>query len=386
MAEKINLDKTPVIDVHSFIFQESKLTREELDHLFALGGPTVAGTPQIASEEVVRNYAESSIMYRAFIKELSRFLSCKSSTEKVLKARNARLLDFKAYARELFNEAGIKTLLIDNGSRQLREVDKFGALFSGFKKTFRLETLIRDLLQTSKSFNLFLESFDEGVEEAVKVEKCVALKSVIAYRTGLDVQEVSETEAKEDFNNRNDKKMWFGPYVKKLRDFLLRRALLRSIKLQIPVLIHTGLGDTDVVMSKCNVALLADLLRDPEILPAKVVLIHGGFPYTYEAGWLANVLPNVYFELSSNLPPFLEPAMSTRRYAEVLRWVTLPKLVFGSDAGDYPETHWYYALVAKRAMAQALNELVESEILSVEEARKEGENIFFNNAKRLFNL
>jgi predicted TIM-barrel fold metal-dependent hydrolase len=117
-----------------------------------------------------------------------------------------------------------------------------------------------------------------------------------------------------------------------------------------------------------------------------VVLIHGGFPYTYEAGWLANVLPNVYFELSSGLPPYLEPAMSSRRYGEVLRWVPPTKLLYGSDAAYYPETVWYYATVAKRAMAAALNELVEEMVLTPDEALSMGEDAFFNNARRLFRL
>ena len=385
--EIVSLEEIPVIDAHCFLYKESSLTREGLDRLFSLGGPTVGSICQTAPPQLVRHYAENTVAFRSFIRELSRFLSCPASTEEVLRVRSTRANDFKAYAEALMRDAGIQVLLVDNGARELSEVDEFGQRFPGtVKKTFRLETLIGSLLEVSESFKSLVTSFDEALENAVWTEGCVAFKSIIAYRTGLDIQRVSEAEAEEDFKVRAERMMWFGPHVKKLRDFLLRRALIKSVSLKVPVLIHTGLGDTDVVASECNPVLLADLLRDKEVVPAKVVLVHGGFPYTYEAGWLANVLPNVFFELSACLPPFVEPAVSARRYGDVLQWVPLPKLIYGSDSSEIPETTWYYALLAKRAMAQALSELVETRVLTEREALEAAENIFFNNAKALFRL
>ena len=387
MAERISLDDTPVIDAHCFLYEESPLNKEDLYALFSLGGVLVGSIANTSPQEVARQYAENTITYRRFMKELSRLLSCEPTTEEVLAARSARAKDFKGYESALMNDAAVKTLVVDNSTKELSEVDAFGRRFPGsIRKTYRLETLIKALLETSHTFDSLVSGFDAAVANAVKRDGCVAFKSIIAYRSGLDIRKVTEGEAKKDFDKRADQMRWFGPYVKNLRDFLIRRALVSSITLQVPFLIHAGLGDTDIVASRCNPALLLDLLRDEEVLPATVVLIHGGFPYTYEAGWLANVLPNVYFELSSSLPPYLEPPVSARRFGEVLQWVPMPKLVYGSDSGDFPETAWYYARVAKRAMAQALNELVGSGDLTSEEAQREGENIFYNNAQKLFGI
>ena len=386
MGETVSLERTPVVDCHCFAYGDSPLTREGFLRLFPLGGLTV-GSVQTASRELAEFHSENTIAYRAYVRELAGFLECAPSLDEVLKARNARAADFTAYASALMEDAGIETLLVDNATGTLGEVDEFGRRFPGtVRKTLRLETLVRDLLDSSGSFESLVSGFDEALEDAVTAQGCVAFKSIIAYRTGLDIRRVDEAEAEQDFNQRADGVMWFGPYVKRLRDYLLRRALVRSISLQVPVLVHTGLGDTDILASQCNAALLADLLKDEEIMPARVVLIHGGFPYTYEAGWLASVLPNVYFELSACLPPLLEPAMSVGRYRDVLRWVPLTKLVYGSDGSDYPETLWHHARTAKRAMSQALNELVEGGLLSLDEALGEGENIFFNNATKLFGL
>ena len=372
MADRINLKETPVIDAHCFAYSESPLTWEFLVRYFSLGG-VVVGSMQTSPQQLAGYYAENTVAFRAFTLELSRFLSCSPSTEELLRARDDRAADFRSYTQALMSDAGLKTLVVDNGAKALSEVDEFAGLFPGtVEKTFRLETLVRDLLEESKSFDSLVSAFDGAIQRAVAVQGCVALKSVIAYRTGLDVGKVNEEEARTDFDARAERVEWFGPYVKQLRDYLLRRALLASVDLQVPVLIHTGLGDTDIVASKCNPAFLADLLKDDEIMPAKVLLIHGGFPYTFEAGWLANVLPNVYLELSSSLPPFLEPAVSPRRYGDLLRWVPLPKLVYGSDGSDFPEMPWYYAKTAKGAMARALSELVEAGLFTERRGARSG--------------
>ena len=387
MSRKISLKETPVIDTHCFAYGASSLSRQDLGRQFELGGPTVGSIDPGVGEGLGKGYAENTVPFKKMIKDLSEFLSCAPTTEEVLRAREARASDFEGYIRALMADAGVKTLIVDNASGTLGEVDEFGGLFPGeVRKTLRLETLIRDILESNPSFEALISAFDEALQNAVVVEGCVAFKTVIAYRTGLDIQMVSEVEAEKDFSDRAQRTMWFGAYVKRVRDYLVRRALVKSIDLGVPLLIHTGLGDTDIVASRCNPALLLDLLRDDEVLPASVVLIHGGFPYTYEAGWLANVLPNVYFELSAGLPPYMEPAVSTRRYGEVLQWVPPAKLLYGSDAANYPENVWYYATVAKRAMAAALDDLIEEGVLTLDEALAMGEDVFFNNARRLFRL
>ena len=118
-----------------------------------------------------------------------------------------------------------------------------------------------------------------------------------------------------------------------------------------------------------------------------MMLIHGGFPYTHEAAYMANVLPNVYFDLSAGTgPAFLEIAVSVSRFADLLRSVPLSKLVYSSDGGDPPETLWHDCVVAKRAMAGALDQMVELGAYGVDEAVEAGEDIFYNNVKALFGI
>ncbi|MDA1189757.1 MAG: amidohydrolase family protein [Chloroflexi bacterium] len=385
MSTILDLTHVPTLDLHCFAYENHPLKPEHLYGLFALGGIIVGSVPEDQLLPHKARLAESAVTYRTFIKTWASFLGSEATTESTIAARNAS--DFGDYTRSLFENVNLKTIIVDNATNTMEQTDKFGRTFPGeYRKTFRLETLVRDLLKTEKTFEKLVAKFDSTIEAAVKKHGCTSFKTVIAYRTGLDVGIVSEADAKADFATRESDVRWFGPYAKKLRDFLLRRAMIKSIPWGTPVLIHTGLGDTDIVAAKCNPANLTDLLKDPEVMPAKIVLIHGGFPYTLEAGWLANVLPNVYIELSCGVVPYMEPAVGVRRYSDLLQWVPLTKLIFGSDAGDYPEFHWYYARYAKQKMGAALGELVDNGIFTEAEAMQEAENIFYNNAKALLGI
>jgi predicted TIM-barrel fold metal-dependent hydrolase len=114
-----------------------------------------------------------------------------------------------------------------------------------------------------------------------------------------------------------------------------------------------------------------------------VVLIHGGFPNTAGAAWLANVFPNVYFELSTPLPPYFLPPLSGSRFKEVLEMVPVTRIVYGSDSHDIPEMHWLSAKLAKEALAEAMGELVEERVMDEGEVAAASRRIMSENAVSL---
>ena len=397
MPDKVSLRDTPVIDAHCFTYENARVTADDLAGSYAMVGTAAPHMDPDARKKLATAQGASTATYRHRIRDLAELLLQKSAdsmsmsemARAVTEAREAkRSADFQGYVKELMDDAGIRGLVVDQALQSLEVVDEFGAGHPGlYHKTLRLTTLERDLLESSHTFDNLVADFDHAMEDAVRNRGVVAFKSIIAYRTGLDVGRASAAEAEADFNNRKSQPTWFGYRVKDLRDFLLRRALVNSIELDATVLIHTGLGDSDIIAKRANPILLWDLLKDDEILPAKMMLIHGGFPYTHEAAYMANVLPNVYFDLSAGTgPAFLEIAVSVSRFADLLRSVPLSKLVYSSDGGDPPETLWHDCVVAKRAMAGALDQMVELGAYGVDEAVEAGEDIFYNNVKALFGI
>lgn len=379
----LDLDAQPITDMHCFSFASTRtLTRQSLSNIFLSGGPTVKGFRR----EVREKDLLSSVAYRRMIKELSFLLRVKGTDTEVLRKRNETARDFASYVGVLFADAKIRQIFLDNGIEPVKfeEFRKYAP--AKLRRVFRLEPLTKRLFDSSKTFPDLTRSFDEAIRGAVKDLGFIGLKSVAAYRTGLDIGNPTESEARRSFTEYrkgNYERDWFGPRIKPVRDFLLCRAAELSHKLGIFLQIHTGVGDTDVVASKCAPLLLKDFLKLEAVSKIPVILIHGGFPYSLQAAWLANVFPNVYFELSTPLPPIFGPALSKSRFSDVLEIVPATRIVYGSDAIEIPENHWMSAKLAKRALGGALGDLVGEKVLDPDEAHRMGRLILNDNAAQI---
>lgn len=390
MKRIISLDDFPVADNHCVAFPRKAkvITRDEFVGLFLLGGPTVSGSKAVVSSEEAYEQAQSAVSFRHAIRLLSEFLGCEKKLDSVIEARNKKSMEFSHYLRELFGSVHLTDLVIDSGVQPV-DLDEFKSYVPArVAWVFRLEPLVKQLLETETKFDDFIRRFDEALVEAIQ-NGCVGFKTIIAYRTGLDISLASEDDARADFKRMSrgqEPTAWFGPLVKKLRDHLVRRATETCVKHDKVLQIHTGLGDTDIIGSKCNPILLEHFLKEEEVQPAKIVLVHGGYPYVLEASWLANVLPNVYLELSTPLPPYFAPAVSVRRYIETIQQAPSRKIVYGSDAHQFPEMHWLSAKIAKSTLNLTLEQLIELGMLDEGDAKEIAEDILLNNVRRLYKL
>jgi hypothetical protein len=80
----------------------------------------------------------------------------------------------------------------------------------------RADNFIRDLLPEEDSWPRFFQLYQEALDEAI-TDGAIAFKSVIAYRTGLDIALVSKAEAGRNFDtSRNSPES----EQKAFRDFL----------------------------------------------------------------------------------------------------------------------------------------------------------------------
>ncbi len=377
---ELDISDLPVADFHCFSFPAvRRLTRGTLAKIFMSGGPTVMG----AALPVRVEDLAATVAYRRMIHELSLLLGSQDSDISVLARRNEKAEGFREYVRLLFSDARVEHLFLDTGLEPVR-IEAFGRYASGrLHRILRMEPVLKRLLESSRTFSELFDSFDDEISSGVRNEGFVGFKSVIAYRTGLDVSESSETEAKRSFRafkGRDEPMEWFGPRVKPLRDFFLGHVAEKARKLGVFLQIHTGVGDTDIIAERCNPLLLKNFLNKESVSKIPVVLIHGGYPYTLEAAWLANVFPNVFFELSAPLPPYLLPALSKSRFSDALEMVPTTRLVYGSDAHDMPEMHWLSAKLAKKALAEAMGDLVSEKVLNEDDAIRASRGILSKNA------
>jgi uncharacterized protein len=130
---------------------------------------------------------------------------------------------------------------------------------------------------------------------------------------------------------------------------------------------------------------LRPVLQRPDYRGLPVVLLHECYPYTRQGGYLAAVYENVYLDLSYGIPPlgYGEMLSFTR---QALGVAPTSKLVYSSDGIGVPELRWISAIDGRRAIGQALGEMVAHGELSLPEAEAAGESILRDNATRLYRL
>jgi len=133
----------------------------------------------------------------------------------------------------------------------------------------------------------------------------VALKTIAAYRGGLDLEVAPPG---------------------------LRETLLLALEANeasgdpLPVQVHCGFGDWDLHLPRADPGWLKPLIERFRDTP--FVLLHC-YPFVREAGWLAHVYGNVWFDLSLTIPHVSRPAEVLR---EALELAPASKLLYASDA------------------------------------------------------
>jgi len=143
----------------------------------------------------------------------------------------------------------------------------------------------------------------------------------------------------------------------------------------LPVQVHCGFGDSDLHLWRSDPSYLKPLVERFRETP--FVLLHC-YPYVREAGWLAHVYGNVWFDLSLTIPHVSQPAQAIR---EALELAPVSKLLYASDAARTPELYFLAARWWRQALVEVLPEL-----LPDDEAEEAARLILRENARRLYRL
>jgi uncharacterized protein len=391
----IDVSGLPVVDVHCHPFlNRGELNPETFLRLAAFSGahhPEFLAEGGVEVDDAVlaelRAMRWDTVYIRRLVRDLAAFFDCEPTLEAVVAARNAAVAeDYTGYVRRLYGSVGLDTVVMDFGypvpNLPLDEVR--AELPAGVVPVYRIEPLIVALLKQDLGWSEFRHRFDDAIASALTEGGFRGVKSVIAYRTGLDISPLSRTPDQGLQALDAIRRGIGGGSMKKLRDHLLCRSMELCIEHDVPMQIHTGMGDYEVNLLLARPAYLMDLLRFPAYRACRVLLVHAGYPHHREAGYLANMLPRVYCDLSEGIP-FAGHA-AKRIIAETLEMAPLSKVCYGSDGYSIPEINYTSARLGKQALAQALDELVADGMLSEPDAQEAAGWILSGNARRLYRL
>jgi uncharacterized protein len=379
-GEAVDLGNVPVVDNHC----HGILRSQRFDGAASWRGAFT----ESADLGMARDHVATTAFHRRLIRSLSAFFDCEPDEETVLAARAER--DTAELTGELLRSANVETLLVDTGyppPEEVLSISELGKLADcRTEPMLRLEILMERLLAKHASLDLVKEALTAELDD-VRGRGYVALKSIVAYRTGLAVREWTDEEAEASLREfrRDSAESPARLAHKPLLDTLLHVAFAQATRQEVPVQFHTGYGDADTNLLLGNPLHLRAVLEKPEYRGVPVVLLHECYPYTREGGYLAAVYENVYLDLSYGIPLLGFGEMLSFTGA-ALGVAPVSKLLYSSDGIGIPEIHWMSAMDGRHVLGLALEELVAHDELSISGAEAAGESILRGNAIRLYQL
>lgn len=386
----VSLAGVPVVDAHMHPWSNAAVLASDpegfLDRITMMGMCLVSsGLVPRVGESFLRELTDATPLASTMRRRLAAHLGCDDDRAVVSAARHAAYsADPAGYLEGLWRACGLAALVCDEGYPQPPvDFDRFRAEARvPVHRVFRIEPVITRLRETATSYDELEDALAAACEEAAASD-AVAFKTVLAYRTGLDVGAPTASDARAAFLRWRD-----GGFLetrvdaKPVRDRLLERVMAVAKATDRPLHVHCGGGDAEVVLDHCSARDLFPFLH--RHLEHPVVLIHSGQPWLAEGAYVAQILPRVYLELSITMP---WSSLALDGLLELLLGVApTNKVLYGSDESTDPEVLWLSAQVGREALERVLTRACERGWVDDAEATRIGAGVLGGNVLRLHGL
>jgi len=377
----IDLSHIPLADnhCHGIYHMQGPMDAPAWRRLF-----TESSDPRMRSEHVA-----TTLFYHRLVRKMATFFGCDPTEDAVLEAR--RQFDDRGLTGKLLRAAHIEVLFLDKGYPQqelvLSDAELSSVAGCRVAPMLRVELVMQRLIAEHNTLPAVIEALRAELND-VRGQGYVALKSIVAYRTGLDIRtwnnddvEAAFVEARREVQARGAVRLRHKP----LLDTLLHVTFEEAARQELPVQFHTGYGDTDADMLLANPLHLRAVLEEDKYRTMPVVLLHECYPYTRQGAYLATVYENAYLDLSYGIPflGYNEMIEFTRAAFDV---APFSKLLYSSDGVGVPELHWMSALDGRRILGQVLGECMANGDLSSAAAEAAGVAVLRDNAMKLYGL
>lgn len=334
------------------------------------------------------SFAPHSLSFKRNVREIAELYGCENSLKGVEKYRRSSGLESSSL--KCFEAARISAILIDDG---LKLDEKLGiewhrslAPFVG--RILRIETLAEEILDSEIPDGWTLDKFTEAFVRKLKsvADKIVGLKSIAAYRSGL---EINTNVARKDAEKGLTEVLRDGNPTrianKSLIDYIFTLSLEVSLIFDLPMQIHTGFGDKDLDLRLSNPLHLRMLLEDERFSKCRVVLLHASYPFSKEASYLASVYPQVYLDFGLAVPKLSVHGMISS-VNELLELAPIKKVMFSTDGYAFPETYYLGAKKARECLFSVLRDACIDGDLTFAEAIEAAKDIFALNAIKFYKI
>lgn len=365
------IDELPAVDQHA--------------HL--LSGPeAIWSLPDLLSESADAAQRQEMRHHPSFpraVADLAAALGVAEDEAAISEARDRT--GFEAHARRLFGACHLRAVFVDDGFPVAAGLDlATHAELAGcpVRRLVRIETVVETAAQDWPVFDRVREAFRHALAAALD-GGAVGLKTIAAYRCGLDLPRPQGKEARSAY------RVWRASGTRRLTDpaliaFFLGEAMeVAGRHGPVPLQVHTGLGDADLDLPRADPSRLGWVIAGAGAAGLPVVLLHC-YPYVRQAAWLAHVHGHVFVDLSLAL--LLAGHRGSELLLEALDLAPATKVLFATDASRAPEMFFLATRWWREALAATLGRLVAQQAVGEPTALAWAEMILSGNARRLYGL
>ncbi|WP_266081964.1 amidohydrolase family protein [Haladaptatus caseinilyticus] len=366
MPIRETVESTPLIDNHAHAVEP--LSHETVTQSFA---------SFFTEGNLSQENARHTLNYRSVLDLLGEQFDGKDE-ETLLECRAD--VDLGEYTQALLSQTNTEYILVDDGFPDVSPSEFATYTDVAIKPIHRIENAAEAMIPNYNSVDSFEDAFVAHLDDVLS-EEFVALKTVVAYRTGLDIHEHDRDALRTAYENV--RKKWSGRLEHPvLNDYIVHLAAEAAARHDVPLQFHTGFGDADANPRFVDPTYLYEFLRTHADTP--IVLLHGGYPYTRAAGYVTATLDNVYLDLSLATPFIqhgVEPLIS-----QALELAPTTKLLYASDAFSVPELYLLAERRFRADLTSVLERLHQDGFMTEEYAEKVARSILRENAVRLYDL
>jgi predicted TIM-barrel fold metal-dependent hydrolase len=376
----LDLSDIAVIDNHCHpVLREQRMEAQQFRSYFT----------EATHSDFAQKHLPYTIYYLWLLHQLTTLYWTERREDALMNARNR--LTPEELLRKLVQSANIEILILDiayPSPEHCYTAERFAEL-GGCRvaKLLRLESIMEQLITVFDDFDEVIARFENEVISARDHGFC-ALKSIVAYRSGLMISEWSKDKAAQAFDEAREEVQRTGKLrltQKPLLDYLLHVAFASASEQRLPLQFHTGYGDSDTDLRLGNPLHLRAMLEKRAYWDMPIVLLHECYPYTQSGAYLAAVYPHVYLDLSYTIP-FVEKLEMLAFTRQALSVAPVSKLLYSSDGINVPEMHWAGAVRGRAVIGQALGEMVKIGEIDVQEGHSLARLILHDNASQLYKL
>ncbi|KAI0179527.1 glutamine synthetase/guanido kinase [Hypoxylon sp. FL1284] len=397
------IDSTSLLDnhAHPLLTPEKQKTRPFLSIASEAGGEALQDS-------------KASLAHVRAVKQLAEVLGCEQTWDAVVANVERKRLESGAdWIRRCFE--GIETVLIDDGLDVPGRVETYdwhsNFTKSPCKRIVRIETVASDIIaryaqeyngDRSDLLSRVLVDFHNEIIRYVKDPRVAGFKTIICYRRGLAIlppnrNSIPYTEAANALEEivseglEEDSPVSGFSLIKRLQDSPLNDLVVSTAANAIgsapdpvkPLQFHTGLGDTDITLTKSSPSHLQRFIEDFPKVP--IVLLHAGYPWTRETAYLAAMYPNVYADIGEVIPVLSQQGQENvlKEMLELCPW---SKILCSTDAHGFPEMYLIATMQIRSALKAVVGDLVRTGQLDERQGVQLVQAVLHNNSKKVYNL